>query len=209
MPSKKPSQDKNQPDDASQLPLDLGADLGALIETSVGKPKKGKQKDPALTSPGRIERVTSREEFAAAVTTLGGDGIGIRNATGAIYKVAFNMTANQLYAYHGVKDRDFLPSVVQRLLQVHELVNAEALRNYTMPQQLEEQEAINKHIVVIVERQTKHTEVFLATFKLFGKGAQLGKRDPALKPKPPITIHTEHGPVECEVLEVDEGDILF
>lgn len=191
------------------MPLDLGESLSALIETSDKPSKKRKKKDPALDAAGRIERVTSREEFASAIKALGGDGLAIQNATGAMYRVAFGMTAKQLYAAHNASGRDFLPLVVQRLIQVHELVNAEALRNHTVPPELEDQGAVNRHIVLIVERQTKHTEVFLATFKLFGKGAQLGKKDPALKPQPSITINTEHGPVECEVLEVDEGDIPF
>lgn len=171
-----------------------------------------KKQDPSLTSLGRIERVTSRDEFEAAITALGGDRLGIRNATGALYRAAFNMTASELYQHYGVAaERDFLPAVVQRLIQVHELVNAERLRNHTLPDDLTAQHAINHHIVVIVKRQTEHTEIYLATFRLFGKGAQLGQKKPSLKTQSSITVNTdEYGPIECEVLEVEnDADIPF
>jgi hypothetical protein len=211
MPSKKPPNDSNQQptDEASQLPLDLGALISA---EPAEKPTRSRKKDSALKSPGRIERVTSRDEFESAIRALGGDDQAISFATGAIYRVAFNMTAAQLYRRHSApsNNRDFLPLVVQRIIQVHELINAEMLRNHTLPPRLEEQSDINNHIVVIVRKQTQQTEVFLATFKLFGKGAQLGQRKPSLVERSPITVDTEYGPIEVPVLEVEnDEDIPF
>lgn len=210
MPSRKPSKDKQPTEEpASQLPLDLGE--FTLVEPA-GKLTKGKQKDPALIAPGRIERVTSREEFEAAIIALGGDRIGIRNATGALYRAAFRMTASELYQHYGVAaERDFLPLVVQRLIQVHEMLNAEKLRQHTLPAGMQEQAEINRHLVVIVQKQTQQTQIFFATYNFFGVTAQLGKRNASLKAQPSITVNTdEYGPVECEVLEVEnDADIPF
>lgn len=130
-----------------------------------------------------------------------------------MYRVAFGITATELYRQHGAPrgKRDFLPLVVQRIIQIHEIVNAEKLRNQTLPEAITGQTEINSHIVLIVKRQTEHTEIYLATFRLFGKGAQLGQKKPSLKTQPSITVTTEeYGPIECEVLEVEnDADIPF
>jgi len=207
MPSKQPLLDKPLPDEpASQLPLDLG-EL-TRVEPA-GKPKKSKQPpDPALTAPGREERVSSREEFVAAIKTLGGDAICIQRATGALYRIVFGMTTAQLYKHHGApkNERDFLPIVVQHLIQLHELINAEKVRNHTLPTGMEAQAEINEHILVVVQKQTRQTEIYLSTHKLFGKGTLVAQK----KASSPITIESEYGPLDIPVLELEnESDIPF
>ena len=196
-------------DSDSQLPLDLGA----LTSTApTGKAARKRKQDLALSAPGRVERVTSREAFTRAIFAVGGNEKTIQFASGLLYRIAFDLSAKKLYQYFGVSDgnRDGLPEIVQNVVMIHELLNAAAIRKLVIPVATEQAD-INNIVYATVRRQSHATERFLISVNLFTRSERLLQDpDQAQLPTPPITLDTEYGPMSVEVVEVfNESDIPF
>ena len=188
-------------------------DLGALTPTApTGKPARKRKQDPALSAPGRVERVTSREAFTRAIFAVGGNEKTIQFASGILYRIAFDLSAKELYQYFGVPDgnRDGLPEIVQNVVMIHELLNTAAIRKLVIPAETEQTD-INSIVYATVRRQSHATERFLVSVNLFTRSERLLKDpDPTQTPSQPIRLDTKYGPMSVEVVEVfNESDIPF
>ena len=124
-----------------------------------------KQKTGKLSSPGRDQRVTTRKGFVDALMNRGVDGLGVGQATDALYQAGFNQSTNELYRQHGATpgNRDGLPEGVQDQIQIYELVNKRRIQKHNQKAFVEShgQEAVNDELSGVVYDQTQKTRKFL------------------------------------------------
>lgn len=156
--------------------------------------------------------MTSREAFTRAIFAVGGDRETIRRASGILYRIAFDLSAKELYQYFGVSDgnRDGLPEIVQNVVMIHELLNAAAVQKLVIPAPTA-QEELNEIVYATVSRQSHATERFLVSVNLFTRSERLLKDpDQPHQPSQPIRLDTEYGPIDVEVLELtNESDLPY